>query len=297
MKRSVVSGLAVGFALGVVSGACSGTVDVGGFDPADAGSVKDAPSSDAGPGATGPTVEVRLRATQTKVPVLEGTSGQTPLAQTLSIVSLSLYRDAADVSPLVVFDAKDTSADGVTCSVADGADTSIATVPIARLVAGRYTRARIGVSKVTWKVRGRAHTQGLAFDGTFDTVQVLTKGATAEGAVREQGYYKTTFETVGAQPVATEGVQPLPVPPTSGIVTFVNDGARAFYEFPVDLVVDTGVTQNLASVFEVNTYENFRWQDQTTAGYTAGVWDTTGAAFEPVVSFGVNSAKLSFLQR
>lgn len=297
MKRTVVSGLAVGFALGAVSVACSGTVDVGGFEPADAGSVKDAPANDGGPGSTGPTVEVRLRATQTKVPVLEGTSGQTPLAQTLSIVSLSLYRDAADVSPLVVFDAKDTGADGVTCSVADGADTSLATVPIARLVAGKYTRARIGVSKVTWKVRGRAHGPGFSVDGTFDTVQVLTKGATAEGAVREQGYYKTTFETVGAQPVATEGVQPLPVPPTSGIVTFVNDGARAFYEFPVDLVVDTAVTQNLASVFEVNTYENFRWQDQATAGYTAGVWDTTGAAFEPVVSFGVNSAKLSFLQR
>lgn len=282
--------------------ACSGAVDVGGFGPADGGAnVDGAPSAsaiDSGkPVPTGPTVEVRLRATQAVVPVAPSTAGQTPLAQSLAILSLLLYKDAADTDPLVVFDAKQTTANGVECSVSDKADTAIATVPIAGLKAGRYTRARIGVASVKWKVRGVAHVSTLAVPGTFETVQVLTKGASAEGQVREQGYYKTVFETAGQAPFPTEGNQQLPIPPQSGIVKFVNEGSAAFYEFPVDLTVDLGVTQNLASIFEVNTYENFRWTDQDMPNYTVGAWDTTGAAFEPVVSFGVNSATLTFAQK
>lgn len=283
--------------------ACGGSVDVGGFDRTDGGA-GDAGTSDAAtagdtgnPLPSGPTVEVRLRATQAVVPVMPSTAGQTPLSQSLSIVSLLLYRNDTDTAPLVVFDAKEATVNGVECSVSDKADTAIAKVPIAKLVGGKYTRARIGVASVKWKVNGRAHGPGFKLDGTFETVQVLTKGASAFGAVREQGYFKTTFVAPGQMPVSSEGTQALPIPAQSGIVRFVNDGTAAFYEFPVDLTVDVGVTKDLASVFEVNTYENFRWQDQELADYEAGIWDTTGASFEPVVSFGVNSAKLSFEQK
>lgn len=281
--------------------ACGATVDIGGFDPADggtdgSGSVDGSPRPD-GATPSGPTVEVRLRATQAEVPVAQDTSGQQPIAQSLSIVSLLLYQDASDTAPLVVFDQKQTTADGVECNVGEATETSIATVPISSLRAGKYTRARIGVAYVKWKVNGVAHAGALSAPGTFTTVQVLTKGAKAEGAARDQGYYKTSFETTGQPPYVTEGTQPLPIPPKSGIIGFVDEGDAAFYEFPVDLTVDLGVTQNLASVFEVNTYENFRWVDQDLTNYTAGVWDTTGAAFEPVVSFGVNSASLSFVQK
>jgi len=301
MSTPFVRALAASAVVALPLAACSGVVDVGGFDTLDGSVAPDgattAPSGDGSPPPSGPTVEVRLKATQAVVPVAGGTAGQTPLAQSLAITSLLLYKDAADTQPLVVFDQKQTTVNGVVCSVEDKADTSIATVPIASLVAGRYSRARIGVASVRWKVRGTAHVGAAAFPGTFSTVQVLTKGASAEGATREQGYFKTTFETAGQDPFVTEGTQPLPIPPQSGIVKFVNEGGAAFYEFPVELTVDLGVTQNLASVFEVNTYENFRWTDQDTPGYTPNVWDTTGAAFEPVVSFGVNAASLSFVQK
>ena len=298
--RTVVSGsVGVAFAVALAS-ACSGTVDIGGFDPADGGRTDASASGDSGdssPVPTGPMVEVRLRATQTKVDVAAGTAGQTPITQSLAIVSLLLYTGPTDTTPLVVFDAKATTANGVECSVSDKADTAIAKVPIASLKSGKYVRARIGVAWVKWKVNGRAHVGGLKFDGTYETVQVLSKGASIEGSVRDPGYFKTTFVTAGQAPVSNEGTQALPIPPQSGIVKFVNEGSQAFYEFPVDLTVDLGVTKDLASVFEVNTYENYRWTDQEIAGYEPGVWDTSGTTYEPVVSFGVNSAKLSFEQK
>lgn len=297
MKSLVRTVVVVGSLVGATY-ACSGTVDLGGF-PADASSDAATVSDGnlAADAAQGPTVEVRLTATQEKVPTLPGTAGQTPLAQTLGIRSLILYRDSNDTSPLVVFDVDRTGPNGVECSVADKADTSIATVPISSLVAGKYTRARIGVAYVTWSVVGRAHAAGLSFDGRYDTVQVLTKGATVNGQVRDQGYFKTTFTTAGQAPVSSEGTQPLPIPPQNGIVKFVQENGAAFYEFPVDMTVDTGVVRNLASIFEVNTYENFRWVDQAGTDYADGVWDTEGAGFETVASFGVNSAKLSFVQK
>jgi hypothetical protein len=297
MKSLVRSVVVVGVLVGT-SYACSGTVDLGGFE-AD-GSVDAAPPADADQrpdAALGPTVEVRLTATQEKVGTMPGTSGQTPIAQTLAIRSLILYRDPNDTSPLVVFDVDRTGPNGVECSVADKADTSIATVPVAGLVAGKYDRARIGVAYATWSVVGRAHVSDLSIDGRYDTVQVLTKGATVNGQVRDQGYFKTTFTTPGQAPVSSEGTQLLPIPPQNGIVKFVQENGAAFYEFPVDITVDTGVVRNLASLFEVNTYENFRWIDRAGAGYADGVWDTEGAGFETVASFGVNSAKLSFVQK
>lgn len=293
--KSLVRSVLVSCSLALVSYACSGAVDLGGFE-SDA-SADGAPSMDGGKPVTGPTVEVRLTATQAKIDTMPGTSGQTPLAQTLAIRSLLLYRDASDTAPLVVFDADRTGVDGVACSVSDKADTSIATVPVSGLVAGKYTRARIGVASVTWSVVGRAHAAGFSFDGRYDTVQVLTKGVTVNGQVREQGYFKTTFTTPGQAPVSSEGTQALPIPPQNGIVKFVQENGAAFYELPVDLTVDTGVVRDLASIFEVNTYENFRWVDQAGAGYSDGVWDTEGASFEPVVSFGVGAAKLSFVQK
>ena len=40
-------------------------------------------------------------------------------------------------------------------------------------------------------------------------------------------------------------------------------------------------------------HESFRWQDQATPGYTAGVLDVTPFSFEPVVRSGATSFKVT----
>jgi hypothetical protein len=64
----------------------------------------------------------------------------------------------------------------------------------------------------------------------------------------------------------------------------------------VDLTIDLGVTHDLNAIFELNTHENFRWVDLEIPGYAKGVYDTTPTSFEPVTSFGANSARLYWEQ-
>jgi len=245
----------------------------------------------------GPYVSLHVRATQAPVAHEAGTAGQTPTAQRLAFKSLTLFATredaAADRDGYAVVDL----ATPVEAGVGQGEDTVLTKLPIRSLRAGHYAAARVRVAYVRYAVRSTMHSLGFAVPGEFENVQVLANDTVLDGQLRQKGYYRYTFRSPQTGPVSVEGTD-APVPLTTGLGGLsLEAGADGLsYVLPVDLTIDTAVSHDLHAIYEVNTHENFRWRDEAIPGYAAGVYDTTPTSFEPVVSFGANSARLYWEQ-
>lgn len=275
-------------------------------DPNDPGSSSasspsaSAPSSSSGsegplaPQGSGPFVSVHVRAVQTPVPHDASSSGQTPSLQRMAFKSLTLYTSKDDPNGYVVYDLGDSA---VEAGLDDGDDTVLVKLAIASLRAGHYTYARAGVSYLRYDVASTLHASGFSIPGKFQNVQVLADGTMIDGQRRQKGYYRYTFVSSQLPPQTVEGADaPTPLTTGQGGISLEPGTDALVYGFPVDLTIDLGVTHDLNAIFELNTHENFRWRDLETPGYAKGVYDTTPTSFEPVTSFGANSARLYWEQ-
>jgi hypothetical protein len=263
----------------------------------DGGSIADgAPGSDgadaaAPDAASGFGVTVRLRASTAKVQHLDGLSGQTPVEQRIGIRKLTLLTSDADPSPFVVFDHK---AEAIEAGLGDNDDTLVATLSASALRAGNYTRARVAISHVRYRVAASMHAFGMIVPGVFDNFQVLSDGSTIDGKTWNKGHYSFKFD-VNGQTYGTQTGENGPVPPTTGGggMSLESSGNETEYRFPVTLAIPQNVPSNVTIRFELNTHENFRWQDQADPGYQKGTFDATLESYEPVTSFGANSFQMS----
>lgn len=276
----------------VGAGACGGSaVEIGGYAPADSGAAPDgAANVDGGDLMSGSKVAIHLRASTAPVAHSDGLSGQTPSDQKIGIRKLTLLKSASDPSPLVVFDH---GAEAVEAGLNDKDDTVVATVAAKALQAGTYKIARVGISHVRYRVAATMHAAGQSVPGTFDNLQVLSDGSNVDGATRNKGHFRFTFE-VGGNAVATQDGEsgPLPETPAGGGITLDTTGTESAYVFPVNIPVDPSVATDVKLVFAINTHENLRWQDESSPSYQSGVLDVTPTAYEPVKSFGANSFQL-----
>lgn len=270
--------------------ACGGSgASVDGLSPA-ADTPPPPSGAGSGSGSGGPGLALHLRATAAPFPHADDLSGLTPAAPRLGIVSLTLLRTASDLSPWVVFDRGTSFVDA---SLDDGADTAIATVPRADLVPGTFTRARVGVTHVSYEVPSRMHAAGLVTPGVFRNVQVLADGTVLDGVTRPSGWYRYSFLVGGAPAGTVEGANaPLPSAPSAPFVLRV-EGGRAFYDVPVLVVIGPDRDAPAKAIFTVNVHEHFRWRDEAQPGYAKGAFDTTPASFEPVIRFGANAFELT----
>lgn len=277
------------FGLLLAASACSGaTVEVGGYTGDRAspdGGAETVP--DAAPIGTTARVEIHVRASTSPVPHDDGLSGQTPSVQKIGIRKLTMMTSDTDPSPLVVFDH---GASAVEAGLDDGDDTVVATVPAASLKAGNYTIARVAIAHARYRVAATMHGLGQAVPGTFENLHVLSDGATVDGETFDKGHYRFTFE-VGGTPLATQSGEdsPLPLEPSVGGITMDTEGSETAYVFPISVPVEPALRGDVRMIFEVNTYDNFRWEDEAMNGYARGVFDVTPSSFEPVKSFGANS--------
>ena len=254
------------------------------------------PSNPANPSdpASGPYVSVHVRATQAPFAHAPNTVGQTPSLQKMAWKSLTLFASKDDPNGYRVFDHGTAPVEG---GLSAGDDTVVAKLPIKGLRAGRYTYARAEVSYVKYNVVSNMHSLGFTIPGTFENVQVLANGTMLDGQRRDKGFYRYTFKSAQLAPQSVEGNDaPLPQTTGAGGIALESGPNGLVYAFPIDMTIDLGVTGDLHAIFEVNTHENFRWLDQAVPGYSAGTYDTTPTSFEPVVSFGANSARLYWEQ-
>lgn len=279
------------FVLGLVcaASACGGSsVDVGGYSAPDSGASAPAPSpADAPPAGSSAKVDIHLRASTSPVAHGDGLSGETPGDQRIGIRKLTMMTSPVDPSPLVVFDL---GASAVEAGLNDKNDTVIATVPASSLKAGTYTIARVAISHVRYRVAATMHAIGQSVPGVFDNVHVLTDGSIIDGQTWNKGHYRFSFEAGGAVLGSQSGENtPLPLSASSGGITMDSTAGETSYVFPIDIPVDPNVASDVKLVFEINTNENFRWQDQPAPGYAGGVFDVTPTSYESVKSFGANS--------
>lgn len=272
--------------------ACGGsTVEVGAYNGPDSGSPDAATApGDGGVTPSGPKVHIHLRATGAPVTHADGLSGQTPSDQRIGIRKLTMFTSAGDPSPLVVFDH---GANGVEAGLNDKNDTIVASVPAATLKAGQYTVARVAISHVRYQVAATMHAAGQNVPGVFSNLQVLSNGSSVDGATFDKGHYKFSFEVGGSALGGQTGENgPLPQTPSGGGITLDTSGPESAYVFPINVPVDPTVKGDVHIVFELNTHENFRWQDEASPDYQSGVFDVTPTTFEPVKSFGANSFRV-----
>ncbi len=280
----------------VACGGASASVDPLGPDGAapalDAGTVaNDAASADAAP-IDGPRVRIRLAVSTEPFTHTDGLSGQTPVAQKIGIAGLALYTSETDASPLVVYDL---GRSFVLADLAAGKTTLLAEVPLRALRAGRYLRARTFISHVEYEVATQMHAGGLTTAGTIAGTQALTDGVSLLGATRNGGFFHYQFKIGGSPygaPYEGEGA-PMPVVPEGGGFALRTEAGRAFYAYPCDVLVDPAAAGDWNVTMTLNMDKNFRWADQSTPGYRAGVWDATPSTFEPVMKFGANAFQLS----
>ncbi len=282
---------------------CSGkTSEVGAFEPgpspSGSGQVGAAPggggATPAGAGAgagAGDDITIHVGATATPFAHKDGLSGLTPLDSRLGIVSLTLLRSASDPSPWVVFDR---GVDYVEAGLNDGDDTEVGRVARSLLVNDTFTLAKVGVTHVRYRVPSTMHlaisNNGVPVTGTFDNVQALADGVTLGNGVRASGWYRYSF-VAQSYAVPVEGANaPLPTSASAGPFTLSLDAGKASYTFPVNLKASGDATR--VSIV-VNVHDQFRWQDQATTGFTAGVFDSTPSSYEPVRKFGANAFALA----
>jgi hypothetical protein len=248
--------------------------------PADGG------SSSTTPTGTGNYVIV-LHADQTPVAVDPSTSGETPTDQRIGFLGLQLMQNTSDPNPLVV---ANLSAP-VDVGYNDGDDTVIATVPAKTLRAGHFTVAQVPIAYVRFTVGGTFHTTELAVPGDFSDVIAMANGASIDGTSRDQGFWETAFSSSGG---TTYGMQTgehavIAQPGASSGIALDNSNSPSKYVFSTDLDIDPNIDHDVRVVFHVNTYQDFRWQDSSAAGYANGVFDVSASGFETVTQLGANS--------
>jgi len=268
----------------------SGGAAVGGSGGATAvpsgGSDTGGGSSSQGGGIEGPVVRIHMRATTDVVTHEDGLSGQTPLKHISGIRKLQLFKKKGDGAPVTVFDF---GQGFVEASYADGADTVVHTVAATELPEGVYTYARVVHSHVRYSVKATMHANGFHLPGEFDNLQVLSDNTMLDGEVRNHGYYEYLFKTAGMEFPASGNDAPVPEAMEMGGFSITVENGQWGYNFPVTLVVDPNLIEDVDIILEVNMYESFRWEDQELANYAPKVFDTTPVSFEPVKRFGANS--------
>lgn len=241
-------------------------------------------------GASDAVVTIRFRATTAPFDHQDGLSGQTPLEHYSGVRDLQLFRGVDDPDPVTIFDLDD---DFVEIGYNEGDDTVVASVLASELPEGTYTLARTVHTHVRYRVASTMHVGGLAMPGEFDCLQVLSDGTLLDGQPRDHGYYEYLFTTLGQSFPSSGSDAPLPMSRETGGFTAVLEQGEWAYYYPVSLAVTPDLTDDVDVVLHVNMHESFRWEDEPTAGFQPGVFDTTPTEFEPVITFGANSYWMS----
>jgi len=246
-------------------------------------------SAGGGDSATGPRVYVRIGAVQTPLSG-GGASQETPVDQRVGILGVTLLKDASDPSPLVAI----SLSTPLETPYNAGSSTLIGSAAASALVPGTYTLVRVPVAYVNFTVAGTLHYDGMAIPGDFHDLISLTAGTPIDGAARDRGWWSSSFSVGGMTYGATTGENSaIAQPGSASHIGLDLSGAVAAYVFPLTLTIPPSITHDMEIVFTANTYEDFHWQDESTAGYTDGVFDVSVGSYEPVTQLGANSATVS----
>ncbi|MFO0726252.1 MAG: hypothetical protein U1E65_20880 [Myxococcota bacterium] len=231
-------------------------------------------------------IEVWVRGDLTPKTFNDGLSGQTPEAQTFSLGRFDLMRSANDTSPVVAFDHGDhpVAADML-------GRTLVGRVASASIAPGTYTWGRVLLTSAEIRIQATGHLPniGIGIPGTITTLGALSDSE-IHGSRWHKGQAEFRFDSGGRSFTLPGTLPPFPSTPGGSIVE-TSTQTWLVFPFSTPFRVEAGNNQPVVTTIVYDVYQSFRWADQNTAGYAAGVFDVDGAAMstEPIHSVGATN--------
>jgi len=213
----------------------------------------------------GGSISIYLTGDLTPKTFTDGLQGQTPTSYLIALSEYWVQTSLSDPAPVFCFDA------GAAPVVADlQHDTLIGVCQTQDIPTAEYTHGRVKVDWVTYTVHGTLHYQNMPLPGEFtffraysDTTYNGDSYQAGQGTIAFAGATQVTIPYSFDPPLSLPGVN---------LETIAGEFWMTFpYSQP--LVVDQSNTNDHWARAHWEIFEGFRWQDDTTPGYTAGIWD------------------------
>lgn len=242
----------------------------------------DGPGTDEGGG--GPTLEFRIVGDPaSEVQFADSWSSQTPSAFYVGIQKVELLESPDDPAPVIVFDAGDDA-----CTEVDmQGSTSLAKVDLFAVTSGTYTYARVLLATARFTVQTRVHPPFPvpALSGPLAVVAALSD-TKIDSTQRAQDWVQYSFNAGGFPFTKTGTLPPFPDSATGDVI---REGGRTWLQMELSqhLAITPSISTSYVATVTLKTKNSFRWEDQSTSGYAAGVFDSdSSGTSEPVKSVG-----------
>jgi hypothetical protein len=235
-------------------------------------------------GGGGPTIEfVIVGDPASEVAFADSYASQTPTVFFVGIQKVQLLASADDSSPVTVFDAGDNDYAEVDMQ----GSTSLATVDLFTVLSGTYTHARVLLATARFTVQATVHPPFPvpAFPGPLSVLAALSD-TVIDSTPRAQDWVQYSF-SAGGFPFTKTGT--LPPFPDSATGDVIREGGRTWLQVELSqhLTITPSISASYVATVTLKTKNSFRWEDQSTSGYAAGVFDSdSNGNSEPVKSVG-----------
>lgn len=225
-------------------------------------------------GDTGAMLRIYIRGDTTPRTFTDGYAGQTPSLYHMGLGRFDIMTSAT-AAPVTVFDHGANPVEVDMLGKTLGGQAALASLP-----SGTYTHGRVLLTMTTFTVKATVHLGG-AVAGDL-AVTVALSDTTVGGTAWSKGKASFTF----AQQTLPATVPPLP---STGGGMIVEEPGKTWlvFPFPTPLQV-SAAAQDQSATIVYDVFESFRWQDQTTAGYSPNVFDVDPLAlsWEQLKNFG-----------
>ncbi len=213
----------------------------------------------------------------------DGYSGQTPTNYVIGFSRVDLMKSADDQNPVTVFDF---GANYVEVDMST--ETKVGTADLFDIPAGVYNYGRVQLVMARFDVDVTVHvTIPPAAVAGLSTVTAALSDCTIDGQARAQGWTQYEFR-VPSYPSFTK-VGTMPDLPDTAAGTIVKENGKMWLVFPINPALTVAPVPNVAHRLTItyDTYESFRWEDQSTSGYQTGVFDSDqDGNTEPLTNVG-----------
>ncbi len=231
----------------------------------------------------GPSLEiVVVGEATTDVTWSDAYAAQTPSNFIIGIQQVDLMTAADDTSPVTIFDA---GANNYT-EVDMLGTTSLVTVSLSTVTDGVYTHARVLLAMAGFDVQTTVHPPYLPAVTGPATITAAISNTTIDSTVRAKGWMEYAFSYGGIN-FSPEGT--LPEFPDSATGEVIDDPTETWLlmNLSENMTINPSITTDYTATVDMKVKDCFRWEDQSTAGYTIDVLDSeSNGDHEPLMSFG-----------
>jgi len=209
-------------------------------------------------------------------------ASQTPSDFIMGIQQVDLLTSATDTSPVTIFDA----GAGNYTEVDMLGTTTLTTVPLSQIADGVYTHAKVLLAMTSFNVSTTVHPGGLPSVTGPVSVVAAVSDTTIDTEAREKGWMKYSFSLGSIDFDREDTLPPMPDSETGDVID-ESDKTWLLMNLSENMTISPSITDNYIATVDLKVQDCFRWEDQSTAGYTSDVFDSEDdGSHEPLMVFG-----------